>query len=325
MEMLRNKMKEVIQHNTTLNQPTSNNRYKHYKCFQCKEFGHIVTYCPNDKKSVTKRRMEGIEATKPSVMITYLETLHFSTTCMIKETDLTSWDEICSNRQGSNNLIIPGVYYAQEVTLNILSLELLEKQGFSVGYDGNRCNLCPMFKDRKIHHFDEDKMRKMQNKNLQDYFESIASKEGMEQEIVRIKRNLYSTKVQTFNDFVTFLNLIKHDEIVSQEWDYFRNRAPSKAHTGALLESALKAEIDNGSLSIHQWKTSEHGANWTRSAVPKGKEMIDHFCVQLEDTTNYPTEPTQGHYMESQQKFYTVSSSTKIKEEHASSTSSDDF
>nr|GEY50876.1 bulb-type lectin domain-containing protein [Tanacetum cinerariifolium] len=80
-------------------------------------------------------------------------------------------------------------------------------------------------------------MRKMQTHNLQDYFESIASKEGMEQEIVRIKGNLYSTKVQTFNDFVTFLNLIKHDEM----------------------------------------------------------------------------------------KFYTVPSSTKIKEEHASSTSSDDF
>nr|GEX93696.1 hypothetical protein [Tanacetum cinerariifolium] len=61
------------------------------------------------------------------------------------------------------------------------------------------------------------------------------------------------------------------------------------------------------------------------SAVPKGKEVIEHFGVQLEDTTNYPTEPTQGHYMESQQKFYTVPSSTKIKEEHASSTNSDDF
>nr|GEX77272.1 hypothetical protein [Tanacetum cinerariifolium] len=283
--MLINKMKEVIQHNNTLNQPTSNNRYKHYKCFQCKEFGHIVKYCPNDKKNVAKRRMEGIEATKPSVMITYPETLHFSTTCMIKDIDLTSWDEIC------NNLIIPGVYYAPEATLNILSLELLEKQDFSVGYDGNRCNLCYMFKDRKIHHFDEDKMRKMQNQYLQDYFESIARKEGMEQEIVRIKGNLYSTK----------------STLKGTHW------------------SAFKVEIDNGSLGIHQWKTGENGANWTRSAVPNGKEVIEHFGVQLEDTTNYPTEPTQGHYMESQQKFYTVPSSTKIKEEHALSTSSDDF
>nr|GEY81608.1 hypothetical protein [Tanacetum cinerariifolium] len=102
-------------------------------------------------------------------------------------------------------------------------------------------------------------------------------------------------------------------------------RAPSKAHIGALLEPTSKVKIDNGSLGIHQWKTGEHGANWTRSAVPKGKEVVEHIGVRLEDTTNYPIEPTQGHYMESQQKFYTVLSSTKIKEEHASSTSSDDF
>nr|GEX91049.1 ARID DNA-binding domain-containing protein [Tanacetum cinerariifolium] len=48
--------------------------------------------------------------------------------------------------------------------------------------------------------------------------------EGIEQDLVIVKGNLYSTKVQTFNDFVTFLNLIKNDDIVSQEWDIFRNR-----------------------------------------------------------------------------------------------------
>ncbi|GJS39355.1 ARID DNA-binding domain-containing protein [Tanacetum coccineum] len=458
-DMLKDKMKEVMQFNSSLNNPISNNRYKHYRCFQCKELGHIVKYCPMDKKKIGKRRMEGIEASKPSVMITYPETIHFSTSTMIKDTDLTTWDEIwyvsdkldrhvcykldafCNIKenfcvtnlenqkkflfsygigevlieQGSNKLIIPGVHYTPEVTLNILSLELLEKQGFDVGYDGNRCTLFPMFKDKKIHHFDEDKMRKMQNKYLQDYFESIANKDGMEQDTVRIKGNLYSTKVQTFNDFVIFLNLIKHDDIVSQEWDYFRNRfnklvkwffnhylerslpgslppivngveihlfdlyklienlggylsvhfsqefdkvgeimglpkgngeeirrcymnyleiltshlktarAPLKAHTCAPLEPAWKAEIDREGLGTHQWKTGEHGANLTRSAVPKGKEVLEHLGVQLEDTTKYPSEPTQVHYMEKQQKFYTVPSSSKVKEEYASSTSSGDF
>ncbi|GJV91182.1 probable serine/threonine-protein phosphatase 2A regulatory subunit B'' subunit TON2 isoform X2 [Tanacetum coccineum] len=127
--------------------------------------------------------------------------------------------------EGGKGLIVPGVFYAPEVTLNILSLELLEKQGFEVGYDGNRCTLSLMFKDKKVQNFDEDRMRKMQNQYLQDYFESITKKkEGMEQDLVRIKGNLYTTKVQTFNDFVAFLNLIKHDDVVSQEWDFFRNR-----------------------------------------------------------------------------------------------------
>nr|GEX01662.1 Toll/interleukin-1 receptor-like protein [Tanacetum cinerariifolium] len=187
--MLKNKTKEVIQHNTTLNQPTSNNRFKNYKCFQCKQLGHTVKSCPMDykventyAKKETKRRMKGIKAIKPIVLITYPETIHFSTTCMIKDTDLTGWDEIwyvsnqidrhvcykldafCNIKEGfsvtklesqkkflftygmgeilieanGKSHIIPGVYYAAEVTLNILSLELLEKQGIQVNYDGNR-------------------------------------------------------------------------------------------------------------------------------------------------------------------------------------------
>ncbi|GJY52059.1 hypothetical protein Tco_0442906 [Tanacetum coccineum] len=38
--------------------------------------------------------MEGIEAPKPTITITYPETVHFSTTSMVKDTDLTTWDEI---------------------------------------------------------------------------------------------------------------------------------------------------------------------------------------------------------------------------------------
>ncbi|GKC27177.1 ARID DNA-binding domain-containing protein [Tanacetum coccineum] len=274
--MLKNKMKEVLQHNNILNQPTSNDTFKNYKCFQCKQLGHIVKTCPMDYKikninaeKETKRRMEGIIATKPTVLITYPETIHFSTTCMIKDTDLTGWDEIwyvsdqidrhvcykldafCNIKEefsvtklenqkkflftyglgeilieaNGKSHIIPGVYYAPEVTLNILSLELLEKQGFQVNYDGNRCSLTLMFKDKEIKRFDEDRLRRMQNHYLQKYFKSTTKEEeGLEQDIVRIKGNLYTTKVQSFNDFVAFLNLVKLDDIVSQEWDYFRQR-----------------------------------------------------------------------------------------------------
>ncbi|GJZ74444.1 ARID DNA-binding domain-containing protein [Tanacetum coccineum] len=156
----------------------------------------------------TKRRMEGIIATKPTVLITYPETIHFSTTCMIRDTDLTGWDEIW-----------------RKVTLNILSLEQLEKQGFQVTYDGNRCSLSLMFKDKEIKRFDEDRLRRMHNHYMQKYFESISKEgEGLEQDTVRIKGNLYTTKVQSFNDFVAFLNLVKLDDVVSQEWDYFRQR-----------------------------------------------------------------------------------------------------
>ncbi|GJV18675.1 ARID DNA-binding domain-containing protein [Tanacetum coccineum] len=457
--LLKDKMKEVMQFNSSLNNPTDNNKYQFYRCFKCKELGHINKFCQNEKKKYKKKRMEGIEAPKPTVTITYPETVHFSTTSMVKDTDLTTWDEIwyvsdkldrhvCYKldffcyikenfnvtnlenqskflvsygmgevlvEQGRESIIIPGVYYTPEVTLNIFSQELLEKQGFSVHYEGNRCSIIPMFKGKNVFHFDEDKMRLMHNKYILDYFESITEKEeGMQQDQVKIKGSIYSTKVQTFNDFVTFLNLIKNDEIISQEWDYFRNRfnkmikwffnhylerslpgslppiingveihlfdlyklienlggylsihfsqtfdkigeimglpegfgeeirkcymnyleiltstfktarAPSKAQTGALLEPAKMAEIDTGCLGTHHLKNGVYGANWTKTAAPKGKEVIEHFGVKLEDTT-YPTEPTQTHHLENQQRFYSVPSSSRIKEETASSSSHDDF
>ncbi|GJR70959.1 ARID DNA-binding domain-containing protein [Tanacetum coccineum] len=91
--LLKDKMKEVIQFNSSLNNPTDNNKYQFYRCFKCKELGHINKFCQNKKKTYKKERMEGIEAPKPTVTITYPETVHFSTTSMVKDTDLTTWDE----------------------------------------------------------------------------------------------------------------------------------------------------------------------------------------------------------------------------------------
>ncbi|GJS03702.1 hypothetical protein Tco_0320210 [Tanacetum coccineum] len=56
-----------------------------------------------------------------------------------------------------------------------------------------------MFNNKEIQFFDEDKMRTMQNKYIEDYFESLAKKnEGIEEDLIKIKGNLYSTEVQTF-------------------------------------------------------------------------------------------------------------------------------
>ncbi|GJS44894.1 hypothetical protein Tco_0595015 [Tanacetum coccineum] len=56
---------------------------------------------------------------------------------------------------------------------------------------------------------------------------------------------------------------------------------------------------------------------------------MEHFGVQLEDTTESPEEPTQAHYKGDQnlQRLYADPSSSRVKEEYGSSTdnSSDDF
>ncbi|GKB79914.1 ARID DNA-binding domain-containing protein [Tanacetum coccineum] len=56
--MLKDKMKEVMQYNSSLDNPSSSNTYKHYRCFKYRELGHIIKFCPNDKKKTPKRRME---------------------------------------------------------------------------------------------------------------------------------------------------------------------------------------------------------------------------------------------------------------------------
>ncbi|GKE58931.1 ARID DNA-binding domain-containing protein [Tanacetum coccineum] len=47
---------------------------------------------------------------------------------------------------------------------------------------------------------------------------------SMQDDVIEIKGTLYSTKVTTFNEYVVFLNLVKQDEIISQQWDTFRGR-----------------------------------------------------------------------------------------------------
>nr|GEW71447.1 hypothetical protein [Tanacetum cinerariifolium] len=352
--MLKNKMKEVMQYNSSLKQPTSNDRYRNYKCFQCKQLGHIVKYCPMDYKvenidarKETKRRMEGIKAIKPTVLITYPETIHFSTTCMIKDTDLTSWDEIwyVSNQIDRHVCYKLDAFCTIKEGFSITKLEKQKKFLFTYGMgevlieEGSKGLIVP-----GVFYAPEDRMRKMQNQYLQDYFESITKKEeGMEQDLVRIKENLggylsvhFSQEFDIVGEIMG-LSKRKGEEIRRCYMNYlevftlhFKTiRTPRQGHNDVLVESAWKAEKDRECLGSHQWEIGEDGAQRTRPAVLKGKKIMEHLDVQLEDTTKSPEELTQSHYMEDQnlQKMYTDPSSSRIKEEYGSSTSrtSDDF
>nr|GEV84380.1 ARID DNA-binding domain-containing protein [Tanacetum cinerariifolium] len=128
-------------------------------------------------------------------------------------------------KYGGQGYLVPGVYYAPEVTLNIFSMDLLEKQGLKVIYEYNRCSLVYMFNKSKKEKLDEDRLRKKQNQYLEEYFESLANKDvTIEEDLIQIKGDIYSTKVNTFNEYVAFLNLIKQVDVVSQEWDIFRKK-----------------------------------------------------------------------------------------------------
>ncbi|GJX88636.1 hypothetical protein Tco_0340650 [Tanacetum coccineum] len=295
-----------------------------------------------DISVLARETKEEVMPIKPSVMLKYPDSIHFSTTCMIKGTDHANWDDIwyISNQTDKHLCykldffcnIKEGVYYSPEVTLNILSIDLLVKQGFEIKYDSNRCSLVYIFNNKEGQKLNEDRMRTMQNQYLENYFESVARKdEGMEEDLIRIKGNLYSAKMQTFNEYVAFLNLIKHDEIVNQEWDIFRSRfnkvvrwfynhslerslpgpippaingvqihlAPQQGYNTILEESKRKVEDkDRDCLMSHQWDFGETCEPTARTAVQKGKEKLEHLGVKLEDTEegeDSQEQPTLSH------------------------------
>nr|GEW45712.1 ARID DNA-binding domain-containing protein [Tanacetum cinerariifolium] len=172
-EMLKKKMEEILQYNNTLNQQQSTNiaqyKYKNYKHFQCKQNEHIVKFCPEDNKkedmatktdmsNFARERKEDFKPNKPSVMLKYPESIHFSTTCMIKGTDHANWDDIC---------------------------RFTGKASYEIKYKGNRCSLVYMFNNKESQKFDEDRMRTMYNQYLKEYFESLDA--SMDENLIQIK------------------------------------------------------------------------------------------------------------------------------------------
>lgn len=150
-------------------------------------------------------------------------------------------------------LMVPNVVYTPEITLNILSLEQLKEQGYFVSHDGNRCKIWYMFD----HMYDEtvDKhnivvgesdgsMTKRHNEFLDEYFKSIDPDDacslvkGMEElkmekdidhdyvdsEYISMNGTLYFLKVNTFQRFIAFLDLIAIDKFVYGNWEVLKGK-----------------------------------------------------------------------------------------------------
>ncbi|GJZ89003.1 hypothetical protein Tco_0660785, partial [Tanacetum coccineum] len=123
----------------------------------------------------------------------------------------------------------------------------------------------------------------------------------MEDDVIEIKGTLYSTRVTTFNEYVGFLNLVKQDEIVSQEWDKFRRDSRIIKTGWRRNEEVLhhvftsyyktarvttrNVEEGNGfnCLTSHQSDFAE--IRTPNVEVAKGKEKMEHFGIELEDTS----------------------------------------
>ncbi|GJS99438.1 ARID DNA-binding domain-containing protein [Tanacetum coccineum] len=144
--------------------------------------------------------------------------------------------------------VISNVFYTPEITLNVLSLEQLENQGYVVTVEGNKCVIKYMFdEDRGMLDANEDRdmvedstaMVKSHNEYLDDYFKSIDPTEecslikGMEDlkmkeedthdyvddRYLSMNGTLYHFKINSFPRFISFLDLVKIDKLVYPNWE----------------------------------------------------------------------------------------------------------
>ncbi|GJT11430.1 ARID DNA-binding domain-containing protein [Tanacetum coccineum] len=147
-------------------------------CFKCKEYGHIADRCPSkeEQSKVSLKYPESIHFKTDGILKgtdhgTWDDFWYLSNTsdkhlcsnlnafCNIKENFLVKELEEQKKflftygmgeviiKNDCQAYLIPGVYFAPEITLNILSINLLKQQGFEVLFEEERYRLEYMFKE----------------------------------------------------------------------------------------------------------------------------------------------------------------------------------
>ncbi|GJU14649.1 ARID DNA-binding domain-containing protein [Tanacetum coccineum] len=129
-------------------------------------------------------------------------------------------------------IVVSNVLFTLEITLNILSLDQLEEQGYMVIYGDNKCRIKYMFDDIEEAVEQENTMKeedkesicslikgmedlKMNKKDVHDYVDS---------EYLSMNGTLYFMKVNTFPRFIAFLDLIKIDKLVYGNWEVLKGK-----------------------------------------------------------------------------------------------------
>ncbi|PWA98622.1 ARID DNA-binding domain-containing protein [Artemisia annua] len=142
---------------------------------------------------------------------------------------------------------IGNVQYTPEVTLNVLSYKMLEAQGFNLEISGNRCKLRNRYEDEpgyvKMESTDDliwgpKQVIDDHNRYLDNYYASIdpstesslikglenlawdknGSHDYADDDYISWNGELYSLTVNSYNRFISFMNLIKKDDLVFRNW-----------------------------------------------------------------------------------------------------------
>ncbi|GJS72919.1 ARID DNA-binding domain-containing protein [Tanacetum coccineum] len=126
---------------------------------------------------------------------------------------------------GEGTYMIPGVHYAPEVTLNILSIDLLKQQGFEISSNEDRCTLAYMFKDKRGKDINLDRMREQHNIYLEDYFDALDRSANIERKVEQpYEKENDDVEIGNFRECVAFLDLIRKRKALSNEWEVHRDK-----------------------------------------------------------------------------------------------------
>nr|GEW51226.1 ARID DNA-binding domain-containing protein [Tanacetum cinerariifolium] len=228
---------------------------------------------------------------------------------------------------GNKDYLIPGVHYAPEVTLNILSINLLKQQGFELVYEGNRCTLEYMFKNQHGRTIDVDKIRQRHNDYLDDYFESLdkemTDRKEKEPGIVEETNTPVGVPIhlfdlyklmdcmggylsvqfgQEFGALAEILGLTRLDgEDIWKCYMTYLEVFVSYYKIGRTPKNPMTGEEYMESLEEYQWNLGKKGES---SAVKKEKERLEYFGIKLEEEEESKQQQPAYHWREAQIKCY---------------------
>nr|GEU94969.1 ARID DNA-binding domain-containing protein [Tanacetum cinerariifolium] len=207
---------------------------------------------------------------------------------------------------GDRTYTIPWVHYALEVTLNILSIGLLRRQGFEISSNGDRCTLAYMFKDRRGKNINLDRMREQHNNYLEDYFDALDRIANIERRIEQpYEKKDEDVEIGNFHECVAFLDLIRKGGALSNEWEFegdFEGLAEVLGlersngldirrcyldYLEPLVSNYKAARSSNptggyGDEGIRRFEDYHGDGNKDGSTAAKEKGRVEHFGITLE-------------------------------------------
>ncbi|GJW38190.1 hypothetical protein Tco_0064035 [Tanacetum coccineum] len=289
--MLRRKLNEIEAYNASKGRAAvkekgegsvNTTKEKRARCYICRKRGYMFWKCPNKKNSTNLEALTIDNQSKEATMVRNKERLKYPENVHVKKVEGTQHERkiIFSHGIGEamvetseKKIVIPCVLYTPEITLNVLSLDQLMAQGFVVTYGHNKCQISYMFEEDKEGcdgetdcatskegngcDVETESMIAKHNKYLEEYFDSIDSKDAcplikgleelkwdrnivqdyLDEDYISVNGTLYAIKVNSFKRFISFLDLIKNDSIVFKNWEVLRKRWKEVAVIHGLTEA----------------------------------------------------------------------------------------